>query len=63
METSKNIKPKLIIDPEYNHFFEKIYGDENRISQILINFLSYSFKLTPACGNIQIELKVINDEE
>ena len=40
-----------------------MYGDENRISQFLINFLSNSFKLTPAYGDITVELKVINDED
>ena len=41
--------------------FKNIYGDENRINQILLNFLSNAFKLTPKNGNIEVELKVTKD--
>jgi signal transduction histidine kinase len=33
------------------------------MSQILLNFLSNAFKLTPKSGDIEVELKIIDDKE
>ena len=41
--------------------FKNIYGDENRINRILLNFLSNAFKLTPSYGNIEVELRITED--
>ena len=42
--------------------FKNIYADEHRITQILINFLSNAFKLTPEYGDIRVELVITEDE-
>ena len=43
----KNIKPKMVIDKQIEIFFKNIKGDENRFTQIFLNFLSNAFKFTP----------------
>ena len=54
---------KLIIPPSQNKLFEKIYGDENRYEQILLNFISNAIKFTnpgtEICISVEAE-KVFN---
>ena len=53
----------MIIDEKFAHFFKNIYGDQNRIIQLLLNFLSNAFKMTPRSGSIKVELKVIDGDK
>ena len=53
----KNIEPELIIDPLLETLILNVNGDEARISQIILNFLSNAFKFTPSSGKISIEIK------
>jgi signal transduction histidine kinase len=39
-----------------------VYGDENRVTQILLNFLSNAFKMTKSGGNITVEVKAIDGD-
>ena len=58
----KQIKPEIIIEPAFVHLFKNIYGDEHRIGQLLINFLSNAFKMTPVGGSIKVELIVTDSD-
>ncbi|MDQ6904317.1 MAG: PAS domain-containing sensor histidine kinase [Bacteroidota bacterium] len=54
------------ISPEFNFFFSKqteklIYGDRERIGQVLINFLTNAVKYSPASGNININSVITDD--
>ena len=51
-----------MIDPKFEHFFKNVYGDENRVTQILLNFLSNAFKMTKSGGNITVEVKAIDGD-
>ena len=59
----KQIKPRINVAPNQVQLFRNILGDENRMTQILLNFLSNAFKLTPKNGDIEVELKIIDDKE
>ena len=43
-------------------FFKNVYGDEHRITQLLVNFLSNAFKMTPVDGSIKVEVIVIDGD-
>lgn len=46
----------MIIDPDLKVLIQDINGDEGRISQIIINFLSNAFKFTTESGKISITI-------
>ena len=52
----------MIIDPKFLDFFKNVYGDEHRITQLLINFLSNAFKMTPNGGSIKVEVIAIDGD-
>jgi len=56
--SKKNISTKIVIDPRHEKFFKKIYGDEKRYEQILLNFISNALKFTSSGGLVQIQLEV-----
>ena len=59
----KKIEFNVIIDKKSNlSLIKQIYGDTRRIKQILINFISNSFKFTPIGGKITISIR-INEEQ
>jgi signal transduction histidine kinase len=53
----KKVETKIVIDPRHEKFFQKIYGDEKRYEQILLNFISNALKFTSNGGLVQIELE------
>ena len=59
----KKIEFNVIIDKKSNlSLIKQIYGDTRRIKQILINFISNSFKFTTIGGKITISIR-INEEQ
>jgi signal transduction histidine kinase len=58
----KLIKQSCVIDPRLIPFLKNINADENRYTQILLNFLSNSFKFTPPNGSISVEVNPFGDE-
>ena len=58
MSTGMQIYPEFIIEKDIEMFFKKIYGDENRFTQIFLNFLSNAFKFCKEKeGKIQVEIR------
>jgi|APSaa5957512535_1039671.scaffolds.fasta_scaffold135395_1 signal transduction histidine kinase len=57
MSKGKNINPLFVIDPAIELFFKNIYGDEGRLTQIFLNFLTNAFKFTSENGEISIEIR------
>ena len=57
----KKIEPTLKIDDDILPYFNNLFGDETRFTQIFLNFLSNAFKFTPNEGNISVEIKAIDD--
>ena len=51
------VKPEL--SPKFTIVFKKIYGDQNRFVQVLINFLSNSIKFSPRDSKILIHLQIL----
>ena len=58
----KEIEPTLKIEDKMLPYFNNLFGDETRFTQIFLNFLSNAFKFTPQKGNISVEIKPIEDE-
>ena len=55
---SRNIKTTLIVNPEHTKYFESVYGDKNRYTQIFLNFISNSLKFTNTGGEVKVTLKI-----
>jgi signal transduction histidine kinase len=55
----KKIRLLLEIDTRRPETLRRIIGDERRISQILINFISNSLKFTNENGFVKVQLKVL----
>lgn len=58
----KEIEPTLKIEDKMLPYFNNLFGDETRFTQIFLNFLSNAFKFTPQKGSISVEIKPIEDE-
>ena len=54
MAIEKEVNMGLKVDEQLWPFLKNINGDENRFTQILLNFLSNSLKFSPQKGNIQV---------
>jgi PAS domain S-box-containing protein len=52
LATDKNIRLQVIVDPDV----ETIFGDAERLKQVIWNLLSNAIKFTQPNGNVQIEL-------
>lgn len=50
------------MEKERPFIFDKVYGDKDRILQILLNFISNSLKFTPKEGFIKVYLKVLEEQ-
>ena len=48
----------LVQNPLDKFYFRLIFGDENRYSQIILNFISNGIKFTPTSGVVSIHLNV-----
>lgn len=53
----KLVKPK--VEPSQEHFYTQIYGDPNRMTQVLINFLNNSIKFSKRGGQVQVHLEIL----
>jgi PAS domain S-box-containing protein len=53
----------IAIETDFDHTAEKVYGDSERIRQIIWNLLSNSIKFTPEQGRVTIKLSRINQAE
>ena len=53
----KSIFPTLTVDPAILPFVKNLYGDQERYTQIMLNFLSNAFKFTPEKGKIEVQIK------
>lgn len=53
----KLVKPK--VEPSQEHFYSQIYGDPNRMTQVLINFLNNSIKFSKRGGQVQVHLEIL----
>ena len=56
MAIEKEVNMGLKVDEQLLPFLKNINGDENRFTQILLNFLSNSLKFSPQKGNIQVPI-------
>lgn len=53
----KNINVELDYQSDVK-FFRSVFGDKDRYMQVLLNFLSYSLKMSPSNGKVKIALKI-----
>lgn len=59
--SEKGIELKAEIDFKNNlELIEAIHGDQNRILQILLNFLSNSLKFTDKGGSITVRIEILS---
>ena len=59
--SEKGIELRAEIDFKNNlELIEAIHGDENRILQILLNFLSNSLKFTDKGGSITMRIEILS---
>ena len=59
--SEKGIELRAEIDFKNNlELIEAIHGDENRILQILLNFLSNSLKFTDKGGSITVRIEILS---
>ena len=42
--------------------FEQIYGDKNRLIQVIVNFLSNSLKFSNVNSEIKLHLKILEQQ-
>lgn len=56
LSSKLQIKQELVIVPEQKCIFQKIYGDQQRYEQILMNFISNALKFSQKNGSIMIEV-------
>ena len=61
MAISKNIQSSIKYCQKLVPFLKKLNADEARYTQILLNFISNSFKFTPSEGSLSIEVKPNSD--
>ena len=48
----------MMQNPLDKFYFRQIFGDENRYSQIILNFISNGIKFTPSNGVVSIHLNL-----
>jgi len=58
--SEKNIDLNFFIDPELPPILK---GDPTKIQQVLVNLMSNAIKFTPLDGNINVEIKKLNEQE
>ena len=63
MATQSSLKSVTLVGPVFEkpidkYYFEKIFADERRYSQIILNFLSNAIKFSNIDGSVFVHLKV-----
>ena len=58
--TFKNIKlvGPIFKNPYEKYYFKKVLGDENRYSQIILNFVSNAIKFSKKNGSVTVRLNL-----
>ena len=55
-----NLLGPLYSDKQDSVFFQRLYGDNRRYLQVLVNFVTNAIKFTPSGGTVSILLEVIS---
>ena len=58
---NRNVRLALELDASRPFLLRKVFSDERRVQQILLNFLSNSLKFT-SNGDVRVKLKVLQEQ-
>ena len=55
------LKGPILAKPLEKYYFLKIFSDERRYCQFILNFMTNSIKFTPAGGEVTVFLNILSD--